>query len=107
MSRPLQNRRIFSQIHVLIIPSTWEETFSRIALEAHLVKIPIISTNRGNLANMVHKKYHVEPSAEGWTTYGMKIIKNCRSEDYILTKYAIDCIKNNGHNRLTAKIFED
>jgi glycosyltransferase involved in cell wall biosynthesis len=40
---------IYNQTRILLIPSICEETFCRVAYEGMINKIPIISTNNGNL----------------------------------------------------------
>lgn len=46
-------RDIFAQSRVLLMPSVWEESFGRTALEAQLNGLPVLASNRGHLPELV------------------------------------------------------
>jgi glycosyltransferase involved in cell wall biosynthesis len=52
---PLQQdmKRVYEKCKILLMPSLWEETFGRVATEAHINGIPAIASNRGGLAEAV------------------------------------------------------
>lgn len=46
-------RRVYAQTKILLVPSVFEETFSRVAWEAMSNGIPVIASNKGNLPFLV------------------------------------------------------
>lgn len=45
-----------SEAKILVVPSLWEEPFGRVALEALMLGTPVITSNNGGLAEIVHHK---------------------------------------------------
>lgn len=46
-------KKVYSKTKVLLVPSKWEETFGRVAVEAGINAIPTIASNRGGLPEAV------------------------------------------------------
>ena len=46
-------RKVYSKTKILLVPSIWEETFGRVAIEAGINAIPTIASNRGGLPEAV------------------------------------------------------
>jgi glycosyltransferase involved in cell wall biosynthesis len=53
MQRVEDVRQIYSETRVCLVPSLCDETFCRVALEAMQNGIPVVTTGRGNIANIV------------------------------------------------------
>lgn len=43
-------REVYRRTRILLVPSRWEEAFGRVVIEAQVSGIPVISSNRGGLA---------------------------------------------------------
>ena len=48
-----QPREFFEQIDILVVPSLWHEPFGRVAIEALAHGVPIVSSRRGGLIDIV------------------------------------------------------
>lgn len=46
-------RPIYSQARVLLVPSTWNEAYGRVAMEAQINGIPVVASDRGGLPEAV------------------------------------------------------
>jgi glycosyltransferase involved in cell wall biosynthesis len=46
-------RKVYSQTHILLVPSKWEEAFGRVTVEAQASGIPVIASARGGLPEAV------------------------------------------------------
>jgi len=46
-------KEIYKNIDILIIPSLWNEPFGRVLIEALLYKIPVLATNRGGMPELI------------------------------------------------------
>ena len=60
---------LFKSLDIILIPSIWQEPFSRVAIEAMAAGKPIIESNVGGLKDIIKKTfgYLIEPTnAEGW-----------------------------------------
>lgn len=67
------------QAKVCIVPSVWEEPFGRIALEAQLLAVPTIVSNRGGLPEIITDRitgYVVKPNESSLTKAILKAMKN-------------------------------
>lgn len=54
LHKPVRDmRKIYRKAKILLVPSQWEEAFGRVASEAQCSGIPVISSNRGGLAESV------------------------------------------------------
>jgi glycosyltransferase involved in cell wall biosynthesis len=49
----LDMRRIYSRTGLLLVPSTWEEGFGRVVVEAQMSGIPAVASDRGGLPEAV------------------------------------------------------
>ena len=53
-SEPVQDmRRLYQQTRTLLMPSIWEESYGRTAVEAQVCGIPVVASNRGALPETV------------------------------------------------------
>lgn len=50
-----QPREFFEQIDILVVPSLWHEPFGRVAIEAQAYGVPIVSSRRGGLIDIVNE----------------------------------------------------
>ena len=60
-----QTLEYLAQAQVVVVPSRWEEPFGRTALEALMLGVPVVVTNRGGLPEIVTDQrtgYIVEPT---------------------------------------------
>ena len=46
----------FSNIDILIVPSLWNEPFSRAVIEAYLYGVPVIGSNRGGIPEIINDR---------------------------------------------------
>ncbi len=49
----VESRNFFSTIDVLCVPSLWEEPFGRVVVEAFSCGIPVLTTNKGGIGEIV------------------------------------------------------
>jgi glycosyltransferase involved in cell wall biosynthesis len=61
----------FSRAKLVLVPSVWDEAFGRVAIEALLLKIPVVVANRGGLPEAVG--YKPELIADGYDDFVKKI----------------------------------
>lgn len=65
----------YSRARLVLVPSMWEEAFGRVAIEAQLLDIPVLVSNRGGLPEAVN--YNSECIVNGYDDFVKKI------QDYI------------------------
>lgn len=46
-------QELFSRIHLLVVPSLWNEPLGRVVLEAHSCHVPVVVSRRGGLPELV------------------------------------------------------
>lgn len=49
----IQSEELFSKIDVLVVPSLWQEPLGVVVCEAYAYKVPVISSNRGGIPEMI------------------------------------------------------
>ena len=66
----LQASDLYKNVSVLCVPSIWEEPFGRVAIEAGLNGIPVISSGNGALRDTVSRFGHIADveKLDDWTT---------------------------------------
>lgn len=68
---------IYSQIDLLIVPSSWEEPFGRVSPEAIRSGVPVLVSDRGGLPETVDAKLVVKDmTIEGWSNKLDWVIRN-------------------------------
>ena len=101
ISEKIDIKIIYKKTRILLIPSICEETFCRVAYEGMINKIPILSTNNGNL------KYLLKDYAIFINDFDYNEWKNNIENLY----FNLDLIENfktkNNNNNLTEEIIED
>lgn len=51
----VDSKKIFPEVDVLVVPSLWNEAFSRVIIEAYSHGVPVIASNRGGIPEIVEE----------------------------------------------------
>lgn len=62
---PEQNAAALSRAHALIVPSTWEEPFPLVTIEAALARVPVVASDVGGIGEGMHHEEHALLFARG------------------------------------------
>jgi hypothetical protein len=58
---------IYLKTRILLIPTDVDETFNRVCLEAMMLKVPIITSGKGNIINLIGNDYpYICKEKRGW-----------------------------------------
>jgi glycosyltransferase involved in cell wall biosynthesis len=74
---------VLSRVHYLVVPSLWEEPFSRVVIESYAHGVPVIASRRGGLQEIVREGetgYLFEPDVDGDLAHVLKVAADSMSE---------------------------
>ena len=62
---PEQNAVALARAHAMIVPSTWEEPFPLVTIEAALARVPVVASDVGGIGEGMHHEEHALLFARG------------------------------------------
>lgn len=84
---------VLSRVHYLVVPSLWEEPFSRVVIESYAHGVPVIASKRGGMPEIIEEGktgYLFEPEKENDLIRVLNVAANSGKEWQVMSG---ECLK--------------